>query len=57
MDKAAQDKGHGAEVEAFLSAVKAGEETPISWDEIHAVTKASILAVQSLREGGPMDLA
>ena len=57
VEKAGQDKGHGAEVDAFLSAVKTGGETPISWDEIHAVTQASILAVQSLREGGPMDLA
>ena len=57
VEKAAQDKGHLAEVDAFLSAVKAGGESPISWGEINAVTLASILAVQSLREGGPMDLA
>jgi predicted dehydrogenase len=57
VDKSGQDKGHGAEVEAFLSAVKTGGETPITWGEICAVTQASILAVQSLREGGPMDLA
>ncbi len=55
-EKSGQDKGHGAEVEAFLSAVKNGQVCPISWPEIRAVTLASILAVQSLREGGPLDL-
>jgi predicted dehydrogenase len=54
VEKAAQDKGHGAEVDAFLSAVKTGGESPISWGEIRSVTTTSILAVQSLRQGGPL---
>ena len=50
-----QDKGHDAEVRAFAAALKAGGE-PIPWREIRAVTRASLLAVQSLREGQPIEL-
>jgi predicted dehydrogenase/threonine dehydrogenase-like Zn-dependent dehydrogenase len=47
----AQDKGHRAEVEAFARAVRAGGAWPIAWEELRAVTLASFLTVQSLREG------
>jgi predicted dehydrogenase len=51
-----QDKGHGAEIEAFADAVAAGGACPIPWDELRRVTLASLLAVRSLREGCPFDL-
>jgi predicted dehydrogenase len=51
-----QDKGHRAEVRAFAKALREGGPAPISWAELRAVTLASILAVQSLREGLPIDL-
>ena len=54
---AAQDKGHSAEIEAFVKALKEGSETPIPWPEIRATTLASILAVRSLREGIPFEVA
>lgn len=51
-----QDKGHEAELGAFLAALRNGQPSPISWGELRAISKASILAVRSLREGSPFDL-
>jgi predicted dehydrogenase/threonine dehydrogenase-like Zn-dependent dehydrogenase len=51
-----QDKGHRAEVRAFASAVQEGGAWPIAWEELRAVSLASILAVRSLREGVPFDV-
>jgi predicted dehydrogenase/D-arabinose 1-dehydrogenase-like Zn-dependent alcohol dehydrogenase len=52
-----QNKGHREEIEAFVRALDAREPSPIIWDEIYAVTLASILAVRSIREGIPFDLS
>ena len=52
--KGKQDKGHGAEIDAFLRALQTGGPGPISWHELRAVTLASILAVHSWREGRPL---
>jgi predicted dehydrogenase/threonine dehydrogenase-like Zn-dependent dehydrogenase len=46
-----QDKGHSAEIEAFAQAVTNGGDWPISWEDLRAVSIASILAVRSIREG------
>ncbi|MCA9092868.1 MAG: bi-domain-containing oxidoreductase [Planctomycetaceae bacterium] len=51
-----QDKGHRAEVVAFAEALTHGGASPISWEDLRSTTLASILAVQSLREGVPLDL-
>lgn len=51
-----QDKGHRAEVEAFGRAVVEGKPSPIPWEELRAVSLASILAVRSLREGVPFEV-
>lgn len=51
-----QDKGHNAELRAFLSAARSGGPAPIPWTHLRAVTLASILAVRSLREGMPFEL-
>lgn len=46
-----QDKGHAAEIDAFAAAALRGGPAPIPWEEVRAVSLASILAVRSLREG------
>jgi predicted dehydrogenase/threonine dehydrogenase-like Zn-dependent dehydrogenase len=51
-----QDKGHRAEIAAFAEALADGAPAPISWLDLRAVTRASILAVRSLREGLPLDV-
>ncbi len=53
---AAQDKGHAAELEAFMRALREGSPAPVSWAEIRAASLAAILAVRSLREGVPFDI-
>lgn len=52
-----QDKGHVAEVQAFAAAITGESGPPISWTELRAVTKTTFLAVQSLREGIPFEVA
>ena len=56
MVKSRQDKGHAAEIDAFLQACFVGGESPISWPELRATTLTSLLAVQSLREGVPFEV-
>ena len=51
-----QDKGHRAEIEAFARATSEGGPAPIPWDDLRAVSAASILAVRSLREGLPLEI-
>ena len=46
-----QDKGHAAELAAFIRAVRGQEPTPIPFDEILAATKATFRVVESLRKG------
>jgi predicted dehydrogenase/NADPH:quinone reductase-like Zn-dependent oxidoreductase len=49
-----QDKGHRAELEAFAAAVRTGAESPIPFDQIVAVTLATLRAVQSRSLGQPV---
>lgn len=51
-----QDKGHAAEIAAFAHSLTTGGPPPIPWPDLHGVTLASLLALQSLREGLPQDL-
>jgi hypothetical protein len=51
-----QDKGHRAEIEAFAQAVAKGGPSPIPWEDLRAVSLASMLAVRSLREGIPFEI-
>jgi len=53
----AQDKGHEAEIDAFSKTLSGEAAAPITWQEIKAVSLASILAVQSIREGVPFEVA
>jgi predicted dehydrogenase/threonine dehydrogenase-like Zn-dependent dehydrogenase len=50
------DKGHGAEVAAFVSLVEKGGKPLIPFTEIVNVTLASFAAVTSAREGRRLDL-
>jgi predicted dehydrogenase len=42
------DKGHGGELEAFVKACRRGEASPMHWDDIAAVTRATFAAVAEL---------
>lgn len=53
--KMAMDKGHQQEIIEWGKAIRSNSQSPISWDEIRAVTLASILAVRSIREGLAFD--
>ncbi len=45
-----QDKGHYNEMQAFASAIRAGGQPPIPYEQLVGVTKATFAAVESLRE-------
>jgi predicted dehydrogenase/NADPH:quinone reductase-like Zn-dependent oxidoreductase len=49
--KTAQDKGHGAELAAFVKRVKEGGEPLIPLEQLANVTRASFAAVESARNG------
>jgi predicted dehydrogenase len=48
-----QDKGHRAEVAAFLDAVRQGGPSPIPWDSLVQTTRATFETLRSLRTGQP----
>jgi predicted dehydrogenase len=48
-----QDKGHAAEVAAFIDAVAAGGPSPIAWEEILDVTRATFTADAQRLPAGP----
>ena len=50
-----RDKGHQAELAAFMKACGQGGTWPIPWREIFSVTEASLLAAESLSQGMPFD--
>ncbi|MCX6290199.1 MAG: bi-domain-containing oxidoreductase [Bacteroidetes bacterium] len=49
---AALDKGHKAEMEAFIRAVKSGEPTPVSFDDIVLSTLATFKVIESISQKG-----
>ncbi len=51
-----RDKGFQAEMAAFVDAIISGSATAMPFDEIAAVTRASILAAMSLRTGESYDV-
>jgi predicted dehydrogenase/threonine dehydrogenase-like Zn-dependent dehydrogenase len=53
---AQRDRGHNTEFSAFIAACTQGGPWPISWTEIYSVTAASLGAVQSLRDGLPVNI-
>jgi predicted dehydrogenase/threonine dehydrogenase-like Zn-dependent dehydrogenase len=51
-----QDKGHAAELRAFLAAVRRGGPSPLSPEDAAHVTRVTFAAVQSARSGLPVGL-
>lgn len=47
--KSAQDKGHATEIAAFLSAVKAGQQLPISFPDCYNSTKATFEVLDKIK--------
>jgi predicted dehydrogenase len=45
-----QDKGHGAEIRAFLNAIKEAGPDPIPFDELVEVTQVSLEVAAQLRD-------
>jgi predicted dehydrogenase len=52
---AGKDKGHRAELKAFLDSCVSAGPAPIPWDHLYGTAWASLMAVRSLREGVPLD--
>jgi predicted dehydrogenase len=46
-----QDKGHRAEMLAWIEAIQTGEPEPVPFDQAMSTTRATFAARQSLREG------
>ena len=51
-----KDRGHDAAIDAFLGAVRSGGPWPIPWEQLQGGALAGIAAVQSIREGRPIEL-
>jgi predicted dehydrogenase len=51
-----QDKGHRAEWQAFVAAIRGGAPPPIPYEHIFGVTNATFAALQSLRRAAPVSL-
>ena len=53
---AAQDKGHAAELSAFLDAVRHGNASPVDPEVAAHVTRVTFAAVESARNGLPVQV-
>jgi predicted dehydrogenase len=49
-----QDKGHRREWEVFAAAIQSGGPPPIPYNELFAVSLATLAAQESLRQGTPL---
>ena len=47
--------GHGAEVAAWVAAVREGEESPVPFDEAVGATRTTFAMLESLRTGRAVD--
>jgi predicted dehydrogenase/NADPH:quinone reductase-like Zn-dependent oxidoreductase len=54
---APQDKGHSAELAAFLEAVRSGADSPVNPEHAAHVTRVTFAAVESVRTGLPVQLS
>ena len=52
----AQDKGHGAEIAAFVRAVREGGVSPVPFDEAVDATDATFAILESIESGSAVDL-
>jgi predicted dehydrogenase/threonine dehydrogenase-like Zn-dependent dehydrogenase len=53
---ASQDKGHAAELQAFVDAVRNGQPSPVDPEGSAHVTRVTFAAVESMRSGLPVHL-
>ncbi len=51
-----QDKGHGAEIRAFLRSIRNGGPPSIEFDSLRATTLATFAIEESLRKGEPVSI-
>ncbi|TAJ98621.1 MAG: alcohol dehydrogenase, partial [Chloroflexota bacterium] len=51
-----KDKGHAAEIRAFVDVCKKGGDWPIPWEHLRSTSWAALAAVESLRTGFAIDL-
>jgi predicted dehydrogenase/threonine dehydrogenase-like Zn-dependent dehydrogenase len=51
-----QDKGHLEQCKQFVKAIKNGGDAPISYDSVDNVTRATLLAVRSAKDGKMYEL-
>src|SRR5262249_39642946 len=49
------DKGHAAELQAFVDACKSGAPSPIPWDSIEQTTRATFAIERAYREGSSIE--
>ena len=52
----AQDKGHTAELRAWLHAVADGAASPVPFDEAVATTEATFAVLEAMASGATVDL-
>ncbi len=52
----AQDKGHRAEMDAWVAAIRTGGAEPVPFDQAVAATQATFAALKSLSDGQPVSL-
>ena len=55
--KSKQDKGHRAELEAFVQAVKSNSEMPIPFPEIVMTTLTTFRILESIKKGTPVEIS
>jgi len=55
--KSKQDKGHRAELEAFVQAVKSNSEMPIPFPEIVMTTLTTFRILESINKGTPVEIS
>ena len=55
--KSNQDKGHKAEIEAFINCLKDGKDSPIPFESIYNSTSATFKVIESIAQNGKSMLA
>jgi polar amino acid transport system substrate-binding protein len=53
--RGAQDKGHGAEIAAWVEAVRSGGSSPVPFGDAVEATRTTFAMLESLRTGGAVD--
>ena len=56
VDRLRQDKGHAAQMDVFVAAVKGDGPWPVSFEDSLITTLVTLLAMESLRDGQPLSV-